>query len=51
MTAAYGDSGHVTAQWYRREGIMLEDILYDIAVELDRTYDVPNINQTQQPNN
>ena len=48
MTAAYGNSGHVTAQWYRREGIMLEDILYDIAVELDRTYDVPNITEAEK---
>ena len=44
MTAAYGNSGHVTAQWYRRNGVMIEDLLYDIAVELDRNFEIPNIN-------
>ena len=48
MTAAYGNSGNVTAQWYRREGVMIEDILYDIAVELDRTYDIPNITEAEK---
>jgi len=44
MTAAYGNSGHVTAQWYRRNAVMIEDLLYDIAVELDRNFEIPNIN-------
>ena len=48
LTAAYGSSGNVSAQWYRREGIMVEDLFYDIAVDLDRSYAVPNITEKEK---